>query len=116
MQEEIISVRKLGLDFDEIARMYVFVRRDLSKKYDMAIDIEEGEIVTGLLGYDDVEEAIKIIFFPSEAKVPYIEDKINSDMNKYIQENEFHLQCNVVIERDMWLGKIRYKLVYTRTL
>ena len=98
---------------EQEAGLYKFVRVDLSNKYDMQIDIEESEIVTGLTGSDSIEEAIKIILFPAEAKVQWVENKIEDDFIKYCYDNNIRICKNINIERDVYLGKIRYKLIFT---
>ena len=81
----------------------------------MKIDIEETKIVTGLIGNDKITQAIVIRFFPNDTKVRMIEDKIISEIHKYLYENGLLLKVNrnPVIERDVWLIKIRYGIIYT---
>ena len=103
------------LTSDELCDLYKFIRSDLCYKYDMKIDIEETKIVTGLAGSDEIKEALIIRFIPSEAKVEWIEDKIVSDVHRHLYENEMLSKVNriPVLERDVWLGEIRYGIVYT---
>ena len=93
--------------------LYKFVRVDLSTKYNQPIDIEEAEIVTGLTGSETIEDALIIRFFPEDSNVTWVEDKISNDIHEYCYENNIRLSKSIVIERDVWLGKIRYGLVYT---
>lgn len=101
------------LTMDEITDLYKFVRVTLTEKYQQKIDIEEAQIVTGLSGSEIIEDAIKIVFIPAEAKVEWVEDKIGNDIHKYCYENDIRLIRSIVIEKDVYFGNIRYKLIYT---
>lgn len=100
---------------EQLNGLYKFVRSDMSYKFGMKIDIEETKIVTGLIGDDKIEEAIIIRFFPNDSEERMIEDKIISEMHKYLYENKMLSVMNrvPVIERDVWLSEIRYGIVYT---
>ena len=100
---------------EELNDLYIFIRRDLSYKLNMNIDIEETKIVTGLIGNAKITEAIIIRFFPNDTKVRMIEDKVISEVHKYLYENKLltKVNRNPVIERDVWLSDIRYGIVYT---
>lgn len=111
----------------QISDIYTFVRKDLCYKYNMRIDVEETQIVEGVIGKDRIVDAIKIVFFPSEAvsddmkpgsldyihKISYVENRIIEDIHRFCYENGIVMSLNFGIERDVWLGEIRYKLVYT---
>ena len=98
----------------QLTDLYKFVRVKLNEKYNQKIDIEETEIVTGLTGMDIIQDAFIIRFIPSEAHVEWVENKIITDLHKYFYENKMYGISRIpVIERDVWLGKIRYGLTYT---
>ena len=111
----------------QISELYTFVRKDLCYKYNMKIDIEETQIVKGMTGEEVIVDAIKIVYFPKDVatgdvkpgsidyvqKVRHIEDKISEDIHKFCYENDMSMSLEMGIEKDVWLGEIRYKLVYT---
>ena len=96
----------------QLTELYKFVRVDLSEKYEQKVDIEESEIVSGVFGQDKINKAIKITFIPEEATVENIEQKLATDLYKFGYNMDVPTFRNPSIERDVWLGKIRYKLVY----
>ena len=101
------------LTMEQETKLYKFIRVDLSNKYQMPIDIEEEEIVVGLSGSDEIVEALKVRFFPKDAKVQWVEDKIQLDIHRFCYDNDIRMTRSIVMERDVWLGEIRYGLVYT---
>ena len=90
-----------------------FVQVELAEKYQQPIFVEDSEIVTGLTGNDIIEEAIIIRLFIADSKTEWVEDKIAHDINRYCYENDMKLNKSIVLERDIWNGKIRYGIVYT---
>lgn len=90
-----------------------FVQVELAEKYQQPIFVEDKKIVTGITGDEIIEEALIIRFFIADSKVPWLEDKIATDIHKYCYEYDLRLNKSIVIERDVWNGKIRYGLVYT---
>ena len=103
------------LTMEQESALYKFVRVDLSNKYQMPIDIEEAEIVVGMegaFGGETIEEALKVRFFPKDAHVQWIENKIRADIHEFCYLNDIRITPSIVIEKDVWLGEIRYGLVY----
>lgn len=90
-----------------------FVQVELAEKYQQPIFVEDSEIVTGLTGNDIIEEALIIRLFIANAKVPWVEDKIATDIHIYCYENDLELNKSSLLERDVWNGEIRYGIVYT---
>lgn len=90
-----------------------FVNTELAHKYEQYIEIRDDLIVKDNLTGDEIVEAIKIGFFPAHSKTEYVEDKIASDVHRYIFENDLGLIKNMSIDKDVWNGEIRYNLVYT---
>ena len=101
------------LTIEQDTDLYKFIRVDLSNKYGQRINIEEVKIVKDTLLGDKIVDAIKITYFPSETKVENIDNKISADICRYNYENDLGLVRNMGIEKDVWLGEIRYSLVYT---
>lgn len=104
----------LNLNDEEIVNLYKFVKNDLSVKYDMEFNIEETKIVDGMIGNDKIKEALIIKFLPKESKINFIEDKIITDIHKYLFENNLLNKLNrkSVINRDVYLNQIRYGIIY----
>lgn len=90
-----------------------FVQVELAEKYQQPIFVEDSEIVSGLLGKDIIEEALIIRLFIADSKTERVEDKISTDIHRYCYENDLKLNKRVIIERDIWNGRIRYGIVYT---
>lgn len=90
-----------------------FVNVELAEKYQQYIEVSDAEIVKGELYGDEIVEAIKVRFFPEDAKVENIDSHIVSDIHEYCYENKISLSRQPAVERDVWTGKIRYNLVYT---
>lgn len=92
-----------------------YVNVELAEKYQQPIFVEDAHIVTGLMGDDEIKEALIVRFFVGDAKVEWVEDKIDIDIHKYCFKNGLPLKKVIVIERDIWNGEIRYGLVYTNS-
>lgn len=102
------------LNMEQEMELYKFVRNDLSVEMGMHIDVEEDKIVTGMTGNDKIEEAFIVRFFPEDANVEWVEDKIASKVHKFLYDNDIkNVQRSIVIMRDVWLGRVRYGIVYT---
>lgn len=102
------------LDYKTEITFRRFVQVELAEKYQQPIFVEDAEIVTGLTGNDVIKEALIIRFFPKDAKVEWVENRIKEDIHKYCYENDlWKLTYYPVIERDTWNGEIRYGIVYT---
>lgn len=99
---------------NQLDNLYRFVRVDLSKELNLHIDIEEDKVVTGTFGNDVVEDAFIIRFFPEDSQVEWVEDKIITKLAKWLFENNIDVSRSIVIQRDVWVGKIRYGIVYTK--
>ena len=99
---------------NQLDNLYRFVRVDLSKEFNLHIDIEEDKVVTGTFGNDVVEDAFIIRFFPEDSQVEWVEDKIITKLAKWLFENNIDVSRSIVIQRDVWVGKIRYGIVYTK--
>lgn len=100
------------LDSEEEFKLRKFVQYDLTKKYDMSIQINDGMVVSGVMGNDFIEEALKISFNPADANVMWIEDKIATDIHRFCYENKINMNRQP-IQRDAWMMNIRYTLIYT---
>lgn len=102
------------LNMEQEMELYKFVRNDLSVEMGMHIDVEEDKIVTGMTGNDKIEEAFIVRFFPEDANVEWVEDKIASKVHKFLYDNDIkNVQRSIVLMRDVWLGRVRYGIVYT---
>ena len=109
-----MGVKFMGfLDKDTLHEFRRFVNLTLSYKYGLYIDVEETVVVTGLCGSDVVRDALTVRFFPSHAKTWWVEDRIAEDIHRYCYENGLSLVKDIVIERCVCDGDVRYGLVYT---
>lgn len=90
-----------------------FVNTELAHKLEQPIEVRDAVIVKDGLNGDEIVEALKVSFFPAYSKTEWIEDKIATDLHKYVFENDLGLLKSPVIEKDVWNGEIRYSLVYT---
>lgn len=101
------------LKTDEEYGLRKFIQHELSCKYNQQIQIREDMIVTGLAGNDKIVECFKVLFYPADSNVEWIEDKIASDIHRYCFEHKICIVKSPVIERTVWNGEILYGLVYT---
>ena len=104
------------LDFDVEGELNYFVQVELSNKYQQRIELTDIEMVTGLSGSEVIVEALAVRFFPKDAKVEWVENKIMEDIHRYCYDHDIHLSFFPVIERTPWLGEIRYGLIYLESL
>lgn len=101
------------LDWNTEMEFRRFVQYELADKYRFPIEVREDKIVTGLTGNDEIQEALKIGFFPEYAQTAWVEDKIAKDIHKYCHEHNLKLNKEPFINRTAWNSKIKYELVYT---
>lgn len=102
------------LDVDTESQLRNYIQVTLGNKYQQHIEVADSEFVTGLMGKDEIKEALKVRFIPAHSTVNWIEDKLITDIHKYCYKNNLRLNREPGIERDTFLGEIRYNIIYTK--
>ena len=87
---------------------------DLPLKFGMGFRFDEEQIVDGLLGDDRIVEAFIVRFYPDESTMEWCEDRIAYEINAFLRKEGMNKVHRLpFIMRDVWLGRVRYGLVYS---
>lgn len=103
-------VHFLGNEEFELRR---HITHNIAMEHNIQIQVRDCMIVTGLMGDDKVEEALKVSFIPANSTVEWVEDKISTSIHKYCYENDIKIVKSPVILRDVFNNEIVYSLIYT---